>query len=125
MQKQKQFLEDGGYDLVGTNFSIFRNNYKQPEVKEGGCWLKYDELDIEDSYIVNGIHCVCFGTAMFNRKVLENTGGLDKTFIGTEDYGFIDKVASKGFRIGNTREVLYCYRNNGTQRSKLFHDSSV
>ncbi len=123
--KQISFMKLGEFDLVGSNFSVFRNNFKNPEVKDGGAWLKYNPEDILDSYLINGVHCVCFGTAIFTRKVLEVTGGLDKSFIGTEDYGFIDKVASKGFSIGNTREILYYYRTNTTQRSKLFHSSSV
>lgn len=125
LSKQVKMMVAEDFDLVGANFSVFRNNWKMPEVKDGGCWLKYDPEEILDSYLVSGIHCVCFGTALFTRKVLEVTGGMDKSLIGTEDYGFIDKVAARGFSIGNSRDVLYHYRNNGTQRSKLFHGSSV
>lgn len=123
--RQKQMLDSGEFDLVGTNFSVFRDSWESPDLRDGGVWLKYDPEEILDSYLIRGVHCLCFGTAMFTQKVLELTGGLDKTFIGTEDYGFIDKVASKGFKLGNTREILYYYRQNDTQRSKLFHSSSV
>lgn len=65
------------------------------------------------------------GTCIFKRTILEKTGGLDKTFIGTEDYGFLKKVESGGFRFGVMYEHLYNYRVSGSQRSKLFHSSLV
>lgn len=124
-ETQLKFLTKEGYDLTGTNFSIFRDNLSNIALKDGGIWLKYRPDEIAESYLFKDTHCVCFGTIMFKQEVLERTGGMDKQYIGTEDYAFVDKVVMAGYKVGNTRKILYYYRENPTQRSKLFHQSQV
>jgi GT2 family glycosyltransferase len=60
---------------------------------------------------------------MFKSKVLEATGGMNKEYIGTEDFEFVLRCAQKGFVIGNLQMPLYFYRTNETQRSSRFHSS--
>lgn len=123
LQTQKDYLEEHDLDFVGSNFSIFRDDINCPSLNDGGIWLKYKKEQITKSYLDNNINCVCFGTGFFKKKVLEITGGLDKSFIGTEDYGFLYKIVKKGLKVGNVNKILYFYRRCEGQRSSLFHAS--
>lgn len=118
---QTMAMTELGYDLCGTNFQIFRSDVNNPLTRDGGHWLKYDSEDIENSYLFDRVHCVCFGTVMYKHYVIEALGGMNKEYIGTEDYEIIHRAATKGFKIGNVKNPLYFYRSNETQRSKLFH----
>jgi len=123
--KQIEALKDEEVDFVGTNFTIFRDNADFPMTKDGGKWLKYDPEEIEESYLFNRVHCMCFGSIMWKAQVIEHIGGMTKEFIGTEDYEMCYRAFTKGFKGANIREPLYYYRSNETQRSKVFHGSSV
>ena len=125
IQRQVEYLESEQKDLCGTNFTIFRSDPDNPTVADGGNWLRYDPEQIEDSYLLRGVHCICFGSLMFRYPVLERSAGLRKEYIGTEDYDFIDRAIANGFKPGNLRQALYYYRTSATQRSTLFHSSSV
>lgn len=125
IQKQVDYLRSEQKDLCGTNFTIFRTDPDKPTTPDGGHWLKYDPEQIEDSYLMHGIHCMCFGSLLFRSKIIERIAGLNKNYIGTEDYDFVDRAIANGFKPGNLREPLYYYRSSPTQRSTLFHSSSV
>lgn len=125
IEKQVRAMETYGWDVCGTNFKIFKTDPSRPLTHDGGHWLKYDTEEIEDSYLFRRIHCVCFGSLMYKARVIEVIAGMTKEFIGTEDYEIVYRIASKGFTIGNIKDALYYYRSNDTQRSKLFHGSSV
>lgn len=122
---QVNYLNFEQKDLCGTNFIIFGSDPKYPTTTDGGSWLKYDPEKIKDSYIVDGVHCICFGSVMFRYPILEKIIGMSKEFIGTEDYDFIDRAICNGFEPGNLNEALYYYRSTDSQRSVLFHGSSV
>ena len=120
---QVEYLTSEQKDLCGTNFTIFHTDPNKPSSSDGGNWLKYDPDEIEDSYLLHGVHCICFGSLMFKYGVIEKIIGLNKYFIGTEDYDFIDRAIANGFKPGNIQEAVYYYRSNETQRSRLFHGS--
>lgn len=123
IQMQLSFLKEGNYDLVGSNFSIFKEDIKSPLVKNGGTWLKYDDEEIQNEYLFYKRHCVCFGTILMKSSLIDDIGGMNKKFIGTEDFEIVDRAASHGFKIGNINQILYHYRENPSQRSRLFHGS--
>lgn len=120
ISKQITFLNDYGYDLVGSNFKTAQISLSHIVNEDGGYWLKFRDDEINKA-CKNEVHCVCFGTILFKYDVLTKTGGLNKELIGTEDWDFIDRVYKAGFKIGNLRDLLYIYRLNPGQRSSLFH----
>ena len=123
IQEQVMAMKNNNYDLVGTNFSIFSEDTAKPLVENGGSWLLYDSEEIADSYMFKLTHCVCFGTLMFKSSLIDKIGGMNKKFIGTEDFEIVDRAISQGAHAGNLNQILYHYRENPSQRSRLFHGS--
>jgi len=120
IEKQVLHLKENNLDLVGTNFSTVAIEKKNVTYEDGGYWLKFNKKEIEES-CKKDIHCVCFGTILFRHEILESLGGLNKAYVGTEDWEFIDRVYRSGFKIDNLRDVLYIYRQHSGQRSKIYH----
>lgn len=120
VEAQLEFMQTEELDACGTNFTIFDTNPRTPLKEDGGYWLEYDTDRIKEKYDKH-IHCTCFGTMMFHHRVIETSGGMNKQYIGTEDYHMIKRVSDLGFRIGNLPDQLYHYRYHTGQRSKLFH----
>lgn len=117
IQKQVQFLQlDQDYSLVGTNYEAFSHDFNQ---RTKNNLLRYDN-NIVKSYR-EGRHCVCFGSLLFRREVLEKIGGLTTFMEGAEDYEFISRAIVQGFNVQNLREVLYYYRQHDDQRSLEFY----
>lgn len=120
---QMDAMERHKYDVVGTNFKTFRGSLDHITNNNGGYWLKFDSEEIQDSYLFNKQHCVCFGSLLMKHEVIDRCGGMNKRFIGTEDFEIVYRIAQLGFKIGNIQEAVYYYRENSTQRSSLFHHS--
>lgn len=117
IEKQVQFLQlDQEYSLVGTDYEVFSTDFSK---------RSKSQLILYDNNIVRcyreGKHCVCFGSLLFRRQVLERIGGLTTFMEGAEDYEFIARAIVQGFHVQNLRNVLYYYRQHGDQRSRDFY----
>lgn len=114
---QVQFLlTNQDYDLVGTNYEVFTHNLNQTKK---AYLVRYDN-NIVKCYR-EGNHCVCFGSLMIRRKVIDKIGGLTKFMVGAEDYEYVARAIVQGFNVQNLRPVLYYYRQHQEQRSKEFY----
>jgi hypothetical protein len=65
--------------------------------------------------IFNKIHqenCLCHGSAMIKRSVIEALGGYntDRRVLGAEDWDLWQRGFREGYRFYNIPERLYCYR---------------
>lgn len=120
IETQLKFLKEKNLDVVGSNYKTFKDKIDNIITDNADYWLKYTPEEIRESYL-NEVHCTCFGSLLFKREIIEEIGGLKKSFIGTEDYFFVYECFLAGYEIGNTKEILYYYRNSETQRSHLFH----
>ncbi len=117
IQQQVQFLQlDDQYSLVGTNYEVFSTDFGK---RTKAYLVRYDN-NIVKCYR-EGHHCVCFGSLLFRRKVLERIGGLTTFMEGAEDYEFVARAIVQGFNVQNLRNVLYYYRQHDSQRSREFY----
>lgn len=117
IEKQVRFLlMNNDYDLVGTNYESFTTNIKQTKKTY---LIRYDHNIIK--CYREGNHCVCFGSVMFRRQVLDKIGGLTTYMVGAEDYEYIARAITQGFNVQNLRSVLYYYRSHDQQRSREFY----
>ncbi len=116
IQNQVQFLQfDKEYSLVGTNYEVFSNDFDQ---RSKSHLLRYDNSIVK--CYREGQHCVCFGSLLFRRAVVEKIGGLTTFMEGAEDYEFVARAIVQGFNVQNLRNVLYYYRQHENQRSRDF-----
>lgn len=117
IQDQVQFLlMDEEYSLVGTNYEVFTTN---PNKRSKSYLVRYDNSII--NCYREGQHCVCFGSLLFRRSVLQRIGGLTSFMEGAEDYEFVARAIVQGFHVQNLRRVLYYYRQHEKQRSREFY----
>lgn len=117
ISQQVQFLQlNEDYSLVGTNYEVFSDDV---ENRRKSYLVQYDN-NIIKSYRA-GKHCVCFGSLLVRRKVIERLGGLTTFMQGAEDYEFIARAIVQGFNVQNLRTPLYYYREHADQRSKEFY----
>ncbi|MBI2914430.1 MAG: glycosyltransferase family 2 protein [Firmicutes bacterium] len=103
--------------LLGTNYASFWHG--EGEGREMARWIQYGEA-VRKSY-ERGVHCVCFGTAMMRRILVEDTGGLNKLVVGSEDWEFVRRVVKAGHKVDNLPSVLYLYRRHPDQRTRIYH----
>lgn len=117
IERQYNFLlENVECDLIGTNFESFSHSLQQ---RQPSRLLKYGS-DIDASYR-QGNHCVCFGSMLFRRRVRDRLGGLTSFADGAEDFEFVARAITQGFKVDNMRDVLYYYRTHAGQRSRTFY----
>ena len=117
ISSQVKFLEfDKEYSLVGTDYEVFSTDFKE---RKKAHLVRYDN-NIVRCYR-EGHHCVCFGSLLFKRTVLEKIGGLTTFMEGAEDYEFVARALVQGFNLQNLRKVLYYYRQHEDQRSRDFY----
>lgn len=117
ISQQVQFLQlNEDYSLVGTNYEVFSDD---PEKRRKSYLIQYDN-NIIKSYRA-GKHCVCFGSLLMRRQVIERLGGLTTFMNGAEDYEFVARAIVQGFNVQNLRTPLYYYREHSDQRSKEFY----
>ena len=57
-------------------------------------------------------NCLCHGSAMIRRSVLEELGGYntDRKVLGAEDWDLWQRAFNQGYHFYNVPERLYCYR---------------
>jgi len=115
--KQVQFLQmNPDYSLVGTNYEVFSDDFNK---RKKAYLVRYDN-NIVSCYRA-GNHCVCFGSVLMRRRVVDRLGGLTTFMRGAEDYEFIARAIVQGFNVQNLREPLYYYREHSEQRSREFY----
>ncbi len=115
--QQVQFLQlNEDYSLVGTNYEVFTDDYTQ---RRKSYLVRYDN-NIVSCYRA-GNHCVCFGSLVMRRQVVERLGGPAAFMQGAEDYEFVARAIVQGFNVQNLRTPLYFYREHGQQRSKEYY----
>ncbi|HKM43766.1 MAG TPA: glycosyltransferase, partial [Limnochordia bacterium] len=117
IRSQVQFLQlDKEYSMVGTDYEVFSTDFNQ---RKKAHLVRYDN-NVVKCYR-EGRHCVCFGSLLFKRAVVEKIGGLTTFMEGAEDYEFVARSIVQGFNVQNLREVLYYYRQHENQRSRDFY----
>ena len=91
--QQVQFLQlNEDYSLVGTNYEVFTDDYTQ---RRKSYLVRYDN-NIVSCYRA-GNHCVCFGSLVMRRQVVERLGGPAAFMQGAEDYEFVARAIVQGF----------------------------
>lgn len=100
MEKQVEYLKNNFLtSAIGTNYvSGYDNNQND--------YIEIDE-DIEYSYIVEYMPCMNINTVMLRSEVINETGGFRRKLMDREDFEFIYRLISRGYRVQNLREVLY------------------
>lgn len=117
ISQQVQFMQlNPDYSLVGTNYEVFAEDVNQ---RKKNFLVRYDN-NILNCYR-SGNHCVCFGSLLLRRQVVDRLGGLTAFMQGAEDYEFIARAIVQGFNVQNLRTPLYYYREHSDQRSKEFY----
>jgi len=115
-QQVKFLMMNEDYSLVGTNYEVFSKSIKQTQK---AYLVRYDN-NILKCYR-EGNHCVCWGSVMLRRRVVDKIGGLTTFMVGAEDYEYIARAISQGFHVQNLRQVLYYYRTHDDQRSREYY----
>jgi len=108
-------MQDKDLDMVGSNYNIIDDKVPHGTIITGA-------VPKISSAVLDSL---CFGTLLFKHSVLEVTAGLNKRYIGSEDFDFMTRVHDFGFNCGYVDRNLYNYRRHKGQRSKLFHSFSV
>ncbi|MGI6037821.1 MAG: glycosyltransferase [Limnochordia bacterium] len=117
LQAQMEFLQlNPDYSLVGTNYEVFTQD---PNQRRKAYLVSYDHAIIANYR--EGKHCVCFGSLLFRRQVLEKIGGLTEFMKGAEDYEYVARAITQGFHVQNLRKAYYYYRDHADQRSKEYY----
>jgi glycosyltransferase involved in cell wall biosynthesis len=79
---QLDYMRTHNLDMVGSSAYRIDEDYAYRKLE----YIKEDPLS---EYLDRGECPVCFGSLLFKAEILDNLGGLNKKFIGTEDYEFI------------------------------------
>lgn len=117
ISSQVQFLQfDQEYSLVGTDYEVFSTDFNQ---RKKAHLVRFDNSIVK--CYREGHHCVCFGSLLFRKEVVDKIGGLTTFMEGAEDYEFVARAIVQGFNVQNLRQVLYYYRQHDQQRSKDFY----
>jgi glycosyltransferase involved in cell wall biosynthesis/GT2 family glycosyltransferase len=117
LTQQVQFLRlNPDYSLVGTNYEIFSDDFND---RKKAFLVRYDNNIV--SCYRSGNHCVCFGSLVMRRQVVDRLGGLSSFLKGAEDYEYVARAIVQGFNVQNLRTPLYYYREHGEQRSREFY----
>lgn len=117
LTQQVQFLRlNPDFSLVGTNYEIFSDDFSD---RKKAFLVRYDN-SIVGCYRA-GNHCVCFGSLLMRRQVVERLGGLTSFLKGAEDYEYVARAIVQGFNVQNLRTPLYYYREHSEQRSREFY----
>jgi glycosyltransferase involved in cell wall biosynthesis len=100
MAKQVEYLKNNFLtSVVGTNYISKYDDSRDD-------YIAVDE-DIEYSYLVNNMPCININTVMLRSQVINETGGFSRKITKREDFEFIYRIISRGYRVQNLREVLY------------------
>jgi glycosyltransferase involved in cell wall biosynthesis len=95
IEKQVTFLKNNFmYSAVGTNY--------KPD--EG--MIQYDDK-IEYCYIAEYLNCLNIHTLMVRYELIHKTAGFNNLIQGAEDFEFIYRLLTNGYKIQNLRDILY------------------
>ena len=104
LEKELQFLEENGLDLVGCNYKLFSDN-KIISLTE------LPENDHEIKKALRGYQCIPHPSWLAKKEVYEILNGYREVNC-CEDYDFLIRAANLGFKFGNLHEHLLNYRFN-------------
>jgi len=51
--------------------------------------------------------CININTVMLRQEVINETGGFRRKIMDRENFEFIYRIISRGYRVQNLREILY------------------
>lgn len=102
IEKQLDFLKKNNYDLVGCNMRVFFN-------KNDKYVAHYPEHPQYVKKMLKINNCVPHPTWLAKKEVFEKNLGYREVF-SCEDYDFIIRAITKGFKIANCQEILFKYR---------------
>ncbi|NMA60266.1 MAG: glycosyltransferase [Firmicutes bacterium] len=115
LEQELFFLQTNtDYSFVGSNFRSFQGDLTKTKKSH---MLRYGYEAILNTYRDGG-HCICFGTLLFKRSILERIGGLTSFLRGAEDYEWITRALNQGFYVDNLSQELYFYREHEDQLSR-------
>lgn len=111
-ERQLEFKEKNEYNIVGSwAYSI----------SDDGKVIGKIEPPITHSEIRKKImfHCpMLHPTILMDRKVIDEIGAYDESFVHAEDYEFYFRAMSKNYRFGNVQEYLTYIREATESRSR-------
>lgn len=99
--------------VVGTKYQDFVGSKER--VVGYSLWVSTDRLEIIRRYRETPYHCVCFGTIMFRKEILNTLLACKKLVNGFGDYEFIKRIVESNYIIDNIDEYLFYVRNHSGQ----------
>ncbi|NLM97845.1 MAG: glycosyltransferase family 2 protein [Halanaerobiaceae bacterium] len=117
IEKQLKWLEAHPETaVVGTKYQDFVGT------KEGAVgyslWVLTDRQEIIRRYLETPYHCVCFGTIMFRKEILNTILACKRLIGGFGDYEFIKRIILSNYIIDNIDEYLFYVRNHSGQSTR-------
>ena len=108
LEIQKAYCERDNIDFCFTqSWDIRPDKALVPNCFQIGYATTHDQIHDK----INRENCLCHGSAMIKRLVLDRLGGYDtdRRAIGMEDWMLWQKAFSFGYKFYNIPERLYCY----------------
>lgn len=100
IKRQAEYLKANSLtSVVGANYLSKYDDHQND-------FIEVDE-DIEYSYIVDYMPCININTVMLRQEVINETGGFRRKIMDRENFEFIYRIISRGYRVQNLREILY------------------
>lgn len=128
LEKQIELLEPGKVELVYTNFKIIYNGTSKAGSKMYQYYEKIRTMKINEgkSFYHNLLrhNFVIFSSVLFNKKLYEEIGGLDKRFQQNVDYDLLLKFSLRT-SIKSTNEEQVLYRIHDQNNSNINKDCYI
>ena len=98
--------------VVGTGYDVV-NIFKAFLFLPG--WISFNRKEIEINY-KKGKHCVCFGTLMFRKEILNRIAGVKRIPEIRNDAIFIGEIINNGYIVDNLDLNLFTVRLHQKQK---------
>ncbi|WDV44648.1 glycosyltransferase family 2 protein [Clostridiaceae bacterium M8S5] len=122
IDKQVKYLQKNkSVSCVATGYYSCDEDIKN--CINGSFWLSFNRQEIKYNYIAARVkHCICYGTLMIRRFVIEKIIGTKKLVPVINDMYFVRDIVRNGFVVDNIKQNLYYIRTHKRQKSKSIDD---
>ena len=122
IEKQvKRLIENPNVSAVGTRFQTFYDTMDR--ILWPAAWLKYDVKEIEENYRKTPHrHCVCFGTLLFRRTILDTLIGCRSIPGVANDISFVKDIVRQNYLVDNLNEVLFNVRIHSERHKPAYKE---
>lgn len=113
-EKQIEFLEKTGYELVGSNLQIIDENGKKTNQ------IINPETHEENVGNILFANSIAHSSVMFSRDFVNKIGGYSTEFNKAQDYDLWLKIIAAGGRVYNLQDFLIDYRVHSQSITSMF-----